>query len=142
MHVIRFAEREDIPMLHQIRLTANKNHPKTQAISEVDYLREMEIYGQGWVLEQDDEPAGFAIANSKSGQIWALAVLPQFQGHGAGQQLLKTALEWLQQKHCHHVWVETEVGSRAESFYQTAGWISNAEPINSQIKMQFELLPS
>ena len=50
------------------------------------------------VAEFNRQVVAFSIADRQSGSIFALFVLPEYEGKGIGSRLLNTAVEWLWQK--------------------------------------------
>jgi GNAT superfamily N-acetyltransferase len=51
-----------------------------------------------------------------------LFVDPHFDKQGIGRQLHDLMLQWYFEQTTHTVWLSTEVKSRAEKFYRSAGW--------------------
>ncbi|MCY3765422.1 MAG: GNAT family N-acetyltransferase [Gemmatimonadetes bacterium] len=124
---IRKAIAADIPVLFEIRTAVNEN-----AMTEADLAasgitpeRSEELLrteGRCWVAEAGKPVVGFCIANSKTRSIWALFVLPAYEGRGIGRRLAETAVDWLWQNGAEEIWLETETNTRAEGFYEHLGW--------------------
>ncbi len=58
-----------------------------------------------------------------SGELFALFVRPEYEGHGAGRQLLGMAEYQLFREH-ENIWLVTDGGDgiRANAFYRKHGW--------------------
>ena len=50
---------------------------------------------RGWLCEDGKRIVGFAIGDGTSGELWVIAVLPEFEGRGVGSRLLNRVEEWL-----------------------------------------------
>ena len=134
---LRAANRTDIPALHEVRMAVRENVlSHRDRIREADYLSALEELGCGWLVEDDGEVLGFAIAY-RSGSIWALFVHPDHEGRGVAKALHAAMLEWLQQQTVTTAFLSTEPGTRAEAFYRSRGWQSCGPPVLGE--MQFEL---
>jgi GNAT superfamily N-acetyltransferase len=120
---IRQAVDADIPAMHRIRLAVRENQLGDPSMVQPDDYRLMiEERGRGWVAEADGRIAGFAVVDVKRSNIWALFVDPDFEGRGIGRRLHDTMLDWLFSTGVERVWLSTDSGTRAEAFYQAAGW--------------------
>ncbi len=122
MH-LRRATSADIDAIFVVRFAVKENvlsNPArvTHAMCE-DYLDKL---GRGWVCEIDDRIIGFSYAASADNSIWALFVLPEFEGRGVGKQLLKLATDWLFEMGAKQVILSTEAHTRADRFYLAEGW--------------------
>ena len=49
---------------------------------------------KGWVCEIDKQITGFAIADLKENNIWALFLLPAFEKQGIGKRLHDMMIDW------------------------------------------------
>lgn len=105
---IRFAVREN-------RLS---DPNKVTAQHCADYL---DALGRGWVCELAGQIIGFSYA-ANDGSIWALFVLPEQEGKGAGSRLLQAATEWLFTQGHREVRLSTGMDTRADRFYAAQGW--------------------
>jgi len=65
---------------------------------------------------------GFAIGNATDGNIWALFVDPEHERRGYGRRLHDTMTQWLRSRGLGQLWLTTEPGTRAQKFYESAGW--------------------
>ena len=101
-------------------MSVRENRLTSLALTEADYAAVLES-GRGWVAECDGVVVGFAICNAASGNIWALFVDPSHERRGYGRQLHDAMMTWLRPR-CARVWLTTEPGTRAERFYECAGW--------------------
>ncbi|NTS42269.1 GNAT family N-acetyltransferase [Flavisolibacter sp. BT320] len=119
----RTALASDIPQIQQIRHAVKENvlsHPSL--VTDEDCLRYLTQRGKGWVCETDNRLVGFAIADLQDHNIWALFLLPEYEGQGIGRQLHYRMLEWYFSQTRETVWLSTGKQTRAEKFYGRLGW--------------------
>lgn len=120
---IRQATRADVDAMHHVRLSVRENVLSSPTrISAADYVEAIEVTGRGWVVECDGNVVAFAVGNATDGSIWALFVEPAYEGRGFGRALHAEMIEWLRRQGLRRLWLTTDAGSRAASFYATAGW--------------------
>lgn len=121
--IFREATVADIKAIFVVRYSVKEN-----MLSETDLVDEnvCESYlterGKGWVCEIDGEIVGFAIADLKDNNIWALFLKPEYEKQGIGRQLHAIMLDWYFSKTQKAVWLGTNPNTRAELFYRKAGW--------------------
>jgi len=121
--IFREAKIEDIKQIQIVR-----NSVKENALSNPNLVtdRDCEEFlferGKGWVCEIDQQIVGFAIADLKENNIWALFLDPKFEKLGIGRKLHDMMLDWYFSKTEKTVWLGTAFDTRAESFYRKAGW--------------------
>jgi GNAT superfamily N-acetyltransferase len=120
--MLREASRADIPAMQRVRMSVRENRLRTRTITEADYVPAMETNGRGWVIEENGEVVGFAVGDRRDGNIWALFVHPNHEGHGYGRQLHDAMVAWLWSQGLEQLWLTTEPGTRAQAFYEAAGW--------------------
>ncbi|WP_207493817.1 GNAT family N-acetyltransferase [Aridibaculum aurantiacum] len=120
---IREAVSADIPQMQVIRNSVKENILSDPSlVTEKDYEEFMNNRGKGWVCEIDEKIVGFAIADLREQNIWALFIDPAFEKHGIGRRLHDTMLDWYFSQEQHIVWLGTTPKTRAEAFYRKAGW--------------------
>lgn len=119
---LRLATRADIPAMHVIRMAVKENVLTSTTITEADYVSALEVTGRGWVIDDGGALRGFAFGNRFSGNIWALFVHPDHERCGHGRRLHDTMVAWLFAQGLTRLNLGTEPGSRAQRFYETAGW--------------------
>lgn len=121
--IFREATTADIKEIFVVRYSVKEN-----MLSETDLVDEnvCESYlterGKGWVCEIDGEIVGFAIADLKDNNIWALFLRPEYEKQGIGRHLHTIMLDWYFSKTQKTVWLGTNPNTRAELFYRKAGW--------------------
>ena len=125
--LIREAITADIPATFKIRsaTTENAMTEAELAASGITPERAAELLrtdARCWVAEANDRIVGFCIANVNSRSIWALFILPAYEGRGIGRRLLNAAVDWLWRSGADELWLETETNTRAEGFYRHLGW--------------------
>ena len=81
---------------------------------------------------------GFAIADLRGYNIWALFVHPDFAGKGIGRKLHDMMLDWYFTQTREKVWLSTAPGTRAEIFYRTAGWQDRGRLPSGEIKFEMD----
>jgi GNAT superfamily N-acetyltransferase len=119
---LRQAQRDDIPALHRVRLSVSENQLTSSVLSADDYVDAIERTGRGWIVEVANEVVAFAVGNAKTGNIWALFVDPAYEGRGYGKRLHDVMVNWLWSQGLQTLWLTTQPGSRAQGFYEMAGW--------------------
>jgi GNAT superfamily N-acetyltransferase len=80
---------------------------------------------KGWLSEsKDGNVVGFCMAESSTGELLVIALLPEFEGRGIGGSLMQCAEEWLAQAGCVRAWLTTDFDPtlRAYGFYRHRGW--------------------
>jgi ribosomal protein S18 acetylase RimI-like enzyme len=108
--------------MHRVRMAVHENRLVSTLITEEHYVSAIELTGRGWVAEDQGIVIGFAIGNAVTGNIWALFVHPDHEGRGHGRRLHDALVEWLFQQRLPHLWLSTEPNTRAQRFYEKAGW--------------------
>jgi GNAT superfamily N-acetyltransferase len=113
----------DIPAMSAIRLAVKENALSNPArITRQMYEDYLEQLGRGWVAEIDGVVVGFSYAEKADSSIWALFVLPEYEGLGVGKGLLKLAVAWLFSLGNDAVNLGTAADTRADRFYTAQGW--------------------
>ena len=108
--------------MHSVRLAVRENRLTSSAITEKHYIPAMNQTGRGWVAVDDTVVLGFAVGNKTNGNIWALFVDPNQEGKGIGSLLHTAMVTWLFEQGLSCLWLGTESGTRAQRFYEAAGW--------------------
>ena len=70
---------------------------------------------KGWVAERSGQIVAFSMADRADPSIFALFVLPGYEGCGLGNRLLDLALGWLWDNGAELVWLTTSPETKAES---------------------------
>jgi len=120
--VLRQAVASDIPGIQRVRKSVRENRLVSTVISDEDVRDAIETSGRGWVIDSQGEVVGFSIGNVNTGNIWALFVHPDHERRGYGRLLHDAMVEWLWSRHLALLWLTTEAGTRAQAFYERAGW--------------------
>ena len=121
--IIREATVHDIEQMHLVRNSVTENIlSNPNLVTKKDYEDFITVRGKGWVCEMDNQIAGFAVADLKENNIWALFIHPKFEKKGIGQRLHNTMLDWYFSNTKNTVWLSTAFHTRAEQFYKKAGW--------------------
>jgi GNAT superfamily N-acetyltransferase len=119
---LRRALRTDVREIMRVRHSVKENRLTSRVISDDEVIHAIEQSGRGWVIECDGRLAGFAIGNAGDGNIWALFVEPGYEGRGFGRCLHDEMVAWLWTRGLRRLWLSTEPGTRAQGFYERAGW--------------------
>lgn len=134
--MLRQAVRADVPAIHRVRMSVRENKLVSTVITEADTIHAIEVLGRGWVVEVDGEIVAFAIGNAKTGNIWALFVHPDHEARGYGRQLHDTMIDWLWSQGLRHLWLSTEPGTRAQRFYEKAGWLNRGKTDAGEVRFE------
>lgn len=120
--MLRVATASDIPDIQRIRRAVRENRLVSTVIHDRDVQEAIERKGRGWVVESDGEVVAFAIVNVHTGNIWALFVHPAHEREGFGRQLHDVMVDWSWSQGLDRLWLTTEPHTRAQRFYEAAGW--------------------
>lgn len=122
--------------MHRVRTSVHENRLVSTVISEADYRAHMLPPARSWVIEEDGEIVAFAAGNARDGNIWALFVHPDHEMRGHGRRLHDVMVAWLWAEGSTRLWLTTAPGTRAQRFYEAAGW----SPVGMQgHELRFEL---
>lgn len=134
---IREAQLNDIKQIQIVRNSVKENTlSDPNLVSDKDVAEYISERGKGWVCEIGNQIVGFAIADLKDHNIWALFIDPEFEKKGIGQQLHNTMLDWYFRQTKETVWLGTAFDTRAEKFYQKAGWTAVGTHGTKEIKFE------
>lgn len=138
---IREAQLEDIATLFKIRTSVVENYLSRQEVADLDITPAtvatmLQTDCCAWVAQIDRELIGFTIADIAHGTIFALFVLPAYEGQGAGRALIEKAEQWLRSLGFSEIWLLTgnNPNLRAYGFYQHLGWIPDEVQPDGLIK--------
>lgn len=122
-------EPADIPDLFAVRTATDENNLSREeltamGITEESVLERLRQNHRGWLCEAHGRVVGFAMGDKSTGELWVIAVLPEFIGRGIGSRLLALVEEWLWSCGCDELWLTTDLDTklRAYSFYRKHGW--------------------
>lgn len=135
--IFREALISDIKQIQHVRHAVKENIlSDPNLVTDEDCAEFITVRGKGWVCEIENRIVGFAIADLKENNIWALFIDPMFERKGIGQQLHNMMLDWYFAQTKHNVWLGTECNTRAEKFYREAGWIEAGLHDTKEIKFE------
>lgn len=121
--MLREATVNNIPQMQIVRNSVKENMLSDPAlVKDKDYEAYLNERGKGWVYIINDMVVGFAIADLQDHNVWALFLLPAYEGQGIGRKLHDAMLHWYFSQTDATIWLSTSPGTRAESFYRKAGW--------------------
>lgn len=134
---IREALLTDIPQMSTVRLAVKENALSNPAlVTEQDYVDFLSQRGKGWVCEEDGRLVGFAIGDLEKHNVWALFVLPGYEGQGIGRELLITLLDWYYGETRETIWLSTAADTRAAEFYRSFGFTETGKMPNGELKFE------
>jgi GNAT superfamily N-acetyltransferase len=119
---LRPAVAADIPGIQRVRASVRENRLVSTVITDNDVRVMIERDGRGWVVEASREVVGFSVGNAVNGNLWALFVRPEHERRGYGRALHDAAVAWLWSRGIDRLWLTTEPRTRAQRFYEAAGW--------------------
>lgn len=122
LYVLRQASISDIADIQRVRRSVRENRLTSTSISDGQVRESIEETGRGWVVESGGQVVAFAVGNAETGNIWALFVHYDHERRGYGRLLHDTMVEWLFSQGLRRLWLTTEPHTRAQRFYEAAGW--------------------
>ncbi|WP_246621744.1 GNAT family N-acetyltransferase [Rhizobium laguerreae] len=109
-----------VPRLKAIRASVTENVLGDPS-NVIDVHYEWFVANPGiFVWEEQNEIVGFSAADPRDGSIWALFVVPGFEGKGIGSVLFREACNVLKAAGVHRAWLTTDPNTKAERFYRNS----------------------
>lgn len=137
--LFRRATITDIEGMSRVRMAVKENVLSNPVLVTPESYREMlKDKGAGWVCEINGAIVGFAIVDLSERNIWALFVDPTHDKKGIGRKLHDLMLEWSFAQNIEKLWLSTEPGSRAETFYHKAGWQQTGITASGEVRFEME----
>ena len=134
---IREAVIGDIKQIQRVRNLVTENTlSDPNLVTDKDCEEFIMVRGKGWVCVIDNQIVGFAIADLKDNNIWALFLQPEFENLGIGRQLHDVMLDWYFNQTKNNVWLGTSPNTRAETFYWKSGWTEIGTHGKGEIKFE------
>ncbi|MFL5765838.1 MAG: GNAT family N-acetyltransferase [Bacteroidia bacterium] len=135
--IFRQAKIEDIPQIQVVRNSVRENMLSDPAlVTDEDCKEYITARGRGWVCVVDSKVVGFAIADLKGNNIWALFMHPEHEKKGAAKKLHDIMLDWYFSQTKETAWLGTAPNTRAEAFYRKAGWKETGTHGKGEIKFE------
>ncbi len=135
--IFREALAEDIKQIQIVRNSVKENVlSNPELVSDNDCKDFLTVRGKGWVCVDEKKIVGFAIADLKEKNIWALFVLPEYEKKGIGKKLHSIMLNWYFSQIPESVWLSTSPRTRAEIFYRKQGWTETGVYGKGEIKFE------
>lgn len=126
---IRPIEERDLAELIDLRASTRENAYSRESLREIGITEEttaamLRATHRGWLCESGSKKVGFAIGDGSTGELWVVAVLPEFEGRGVGSRLLHAVETWLCSLGWEELWLWTSADQkkRAYTFYTRRGW--------------------
>lgn len=130
--IFREITADDVPALFAVRVATREN---SYTLAELDELgitvpsvtAMLTTSHRGWLCEVDGEVVGFAMGDRENGELWVIAVLPDYEGRGAGARLITLVEDWLWSRGWAEIWLTTDIDPalRAYGFYLKLGWVDS-----------------
>ncbi len=128
--IFREIAEADVPALFVVRTAARENTYTRGELARLGITEEsvrvmLGTSHRGWLCETDGRVVGFAMGDRRTGEMWVIAVLPEFEGRGIGARLLTEVENWLFAEGWTEVWLTTSIEPelRAYGFYRRCGWV-------------------
>lgn len=135
--IFREAEIKDIQQIQIVRNSVKENMlSNPNLVTDKDCEDFITQRGKGWVCETGSKIVGFAIADLKDNNVWALFLHPEFEKQGIGRKLQKIMLDWYFSQTKNKIWLGTAPNTRAESFYRRSGWQETGTHGKGEIKFE------
>lgn len=135
--IFRESNLTDISQIQIVRNAVKENTlSDSSLVSDKDVEEFITIRGKGWVCAKKETIVGFAIADMKENNIWALFVHPDHEGRSIGKKLHDMMLDWYFSQGKENVWLSTGPGTRAEKFYRKAGWKETGMTGKGEVKFE------
>ena len=130
--LVREATGADMPGISHVRLSVTENALTVEQLSgrgitNASVAASLLTHRKGWVAEHAGRIVAFSMADKADSSIFALFVLPGYEGRRLGTRLLGLALDWLWDNGAERVWLSTGPQTRAAVFYAKQGWVQTGK---------------
>lgn len=137
---IRPADVSDVRAMFHVRASVGENTLSAEALSAMGITPEaiaLAITSSpcAWVATIQEEVVGFAMVDLDSACLFALFVLPGYEGGGIGTRLTQICERALFERHS-SAWLETADGSRAAQLYRYLGWGNDVDIGGGDIRLE------
>lgn len=131
-----------MPGIQRVRHSVRENVLASCVITDGEVVEYLERHGRGWVVVDDaGEVIAFAVGDARDGNIWALFVDPAHEGRGHGRRLHDAMVEWLWSTGLERLWLCTEPRTRAQRFYERAGWVNRGAMPGGEVRFELSRAP-
>lgn len=120
---------QDIPDLFYVRVRTDENNLSMEELESLGITgksvkRKLQSSFAGFLCEIAGKVVGFAMGDKSTGELWVIAVLPEYIKRGIGTKLLSLLENWLEVSGCSEIWLTTDLDTslRAYKFYLDNGW--------------------
>jgi GNAT superfamily N-acetyltransferase len=139
--ILREAGVVDMPGISRVRFAVRENvltpeQLASRGITNESVAASLLTHRKGWLAEHGGEIVAFSMADRADPSIFALFVLPDYEGRGLGSRLLQLALDWLEQQGADRIWLATGPGTRAQRFYERRGWVEIGKEARGDVKLE------
>ena len=119
----------DAPALFDVRTRTRENtytlgQLQALGITDESVSQKLATTFKGWLCTDGTQTVGFCMADRSTGELWVIAMLPEYEGRGIGRSLMRLAEEWLWVSGCSRAWLTTDMDTtlRAYGFYRHREW--------------------
>ena len=107
--IYRKATIKDIPLIQVVRNSVKENQLSNPTLIPNELAEEfITVRGTGFVCEIDDTIVGFSIVDFIENNVWALFLLPEYEGKGIGKKLHQLILDEYFSKTQKTIWLSTK----------------------------------
>jgi GNAT superfamily N-acetyltransferase len=136
---LSIAGRSHVPGIQRVRHSVRENVLTSCVITDEEVVDYLERFGRGWVVADDrGEVIAFAVGDARDGNIWALFVDPQHERKGYGRRLHDEMVAWLWSRGLTKLWLTTMPHTRAQRFYERAGWVNKGPTPGGELRFELE----
>lgn len=122
---------EDTPAILKIREAtwggeSAPSEMRDRGFTHDSVLSRMRADHSGWIAYHDGVPVGVAMADRSKGEVWMIAVLPEYTGRRIEMQLARQSEGWLFSHGWKEIrWVESFDGDGAADILRASGWVES-----------------
>ena len=88
-----------------------------------------------WVAVDAEKVVGFSMIDVDEASLFAVFVLPSYEGKGLGKKLVQAAEDALFERH-QVAWLKTGKTTRAAGFYRHLGWGNETDVDGVEIRLE------
>jgi len=140
---IREINKLDIEEILTVRTSTIENHFSLVDLADIGITKRSVSHWldgsiNGWVCEVSGRIVGFVMGDSKTAEILVIALLPEFERLGIGQQLMAKVQNWLWSFGHGSLWLwsNPDTSVRAHGFYRKLGWRPKGERSGNNEKLE------